>query len=146
MSKDRSTFSDGVATRAAGEDMRTRIVDGFNVFIVQTITEQIAGLTALDIARHDMLLPMMKSVYGTRFDTGLSGGPDFRTVLTGHGVTLYNKAQLVYVYEFEVTTDLTNDDVVDNEDNRAFRDIDSTLNVGVEEMTVNVNLDEETLP
>ena len=88
----------------------------------------------------------MKSVFGVKFDTGLSSGPDFKAILTGHGVSRYNRAVIEYTYSFEVAMDLTNDDTVEPENTRAFRDIDFTESIGSDDttdMTVNVDLDDE---
>lgn len=131
VSKDRNAYSDATATIAAGQEMRTRIIDGFTVYIYAPTSAQIAGVEALDICRHDLLLPMMRTLYGTKFDTGLANSEgDFRTILTNHGVAAYNKAFLVYRYEFEVASDLTDSDTVLPSGTRAFRDIDYTLAVG----------------
>ena len=144
VSKDRSTFSDATATITNGQDMRTRMIDGFNCYIVAPVTDQIAGEDSLDICRHDLLLPMMRTLYGVQFDTGLSNAADFRTILNGHGVAAYNKAFLVYRYEFQVVMDLTNDDTVLPSGTRAFRDIDYTHSIGGDDttdMTVGIDLD-----
>ena len=130
VSKDRDTYSDATATIANGQDMRTRIIDGFVCYVVAPVTNQIAGEASLDVCRHDLLLPMMRTLYGTKFDTGLTNAADFRTILNGHGVAAYNKAYLVYRYEFQVTMDLTDDDTVLPTETRAFRDINYSLDVG----------------
>lgn len=148
-SKDRSTYSDATSTKATGNDMRLRLVDGFSIYIIKNTTEDITAIEAIDICRHDLLLPILKSVNGIRFDTGLTYDGDFRCILTGHSYFDYNKAILIYQYDFEVVMDLTNDDVVAPEDTRAFRDVDYYLNVGEEDtdqMTIlPIDLDEEPL-
>lgn len=149
VSKDRTTFSDATATRATGNDMRLRLIDGFSLYIFKNVTEDIAAIDAIDVCRHDLLLPVLKSVNGVRFDTGLTGSADFRTVLLGHNAFDYNRAILVYQYEFQAVMDLTDSDTVQDEDTRAFRDVDYTHSIGgddTEDMTVTVDLDEEPLP
>lgn len=136
VSKDRSTFSDATATISNGQEMRVRLIDGFSVYIVAPTSQEIAGESALDICRHDLLLPLMKTLYGTQFDTGLTfsdGG--FRTILDGHGVAAYNKAFLVYRYQFQVVMDLTDSDTVIPSGTRAFRNIDYTQSVGDDYVT-----------
>lgn len=147
VSKDRNALSDAVGTMATGQDIRMRILDGFNVTIIKNTSEDISAISAIDLCRHDLMLPIMKSVFGAKFDTGLSSGPDFKAILTGHGVSLYNRALIEYTYSFEVAMDLTNDDTVEPENTRAFRDIDYTEAIGddVIDMTVNVDLDDEPL-
>lgn len=147
LSKDRHSFSDATATKATGDDMRIRLLDGFTVTIVINTSDDIMATDAIDICRHDLLLPILKSVFGARFDTGLSSDPDFRAVLTGHGIAEYNKAILAYTYEFEVPMDLTDGDVVNEGDTRAFRDLNYTQEQGGDDTTdmtvIPINLDEE---
>lgn len=131
VSKDRSTYSDATATIGSGQEMRTRLIDGFTVYIFAPTSQEIAGADALDICRHDLLLPFMRTLYGVKFDTGLSvSQADYRTILKSHGVAAYNAAYLVYSYEFEVVYDLTDGDTVLPTATRAFRDIDYTLSRG----------------
>lgn len=146
LSKSRHAFSDATATKATGEDMRVRLLDGFTITIVIATSQDITGTDAIDICRHDLLLPILKSVFGARFDTGLSSDPDFRSVLVGHGIFQYNKAILAYTYEFEFPMDLTVDDAVNEGDTRAFRDLNYTQEQGEDETTdmtvIPINLDD----
>lgn len=149
VSRSRSTQSDATSTIAGGNDMRLRLVDGFRVIIIKNTTEDIAGIEALDICRHDLLLPILKSVNGVRFNTGLTYDGDFRTVLTSHNFDEYNRAYLVYRYEFETTMDLTNSDTVNDEDTRAFLDVDYYHEIGgddTDQLTIiPIDLDEVPL-
>lgn len=146
VSKDRSTYSDAIATIGGGEEYRTRIIDGFNVYIFAPCSNEISGEDAVDICRHDLLLPMMRSLYGVEFDTGLYNDADFRTILRGHRVAAYDGAYLTYVYEFEFVMDLTDDDTVLPKNTRAFRNINYTQEVGdtdTTDMTITaLNLDD----
>lgn len=147
-SKDRKTFNDAQATIPSGTEIRMRLLDGFDVVLIRNTTKDAAAVEAIDIVRDTLQLPILKTIYGTRFDTGLSGAGDFRTVLLGHGFISYNAAILVYGYSFQVIFDLTDEDAVDPLDTKAFRDIDYTLVVGgadVDEMTVGIDTDEEPL-
>jgi hypothetical protein len=145
-SKSRHAFSDATATKATGDDMRLRLIDGFTITIVINTSDDIHATDAIDICRHDLLLPILKSVYGALFDTGLSNDPEFKAVATGHGFREYTKAILAYTYEFEFPMDLTIDDAVNEGDTRAFRDIDFTQEQGGDDTTdmtvVPINLDD----
>lgn len=123
-SKDRNAYNDGVATFAAGEDVRLRLIDGFSVFLFANTSESIAAVDATDIFRHDMLEPLLKSLYGAIFDTGLSTAGDFKAILKGHGQSFYNRAILVYQYNFEFSNDITLADSVDPQNTRAFSKIE----------------------
>jgi len=137
-SKDRNANSDAVATFANGQEPRLRLMDGFSIFLVGNATEEIAGVGLLDIFRHDMLGPILKSVSGVRFDTGLYYSGDFKTVLTGHNYVDYNRAILIYQYNFQFSSDITLDDQAEDSDTRAFTEIDYTNSIGgddTEDMT-----------
>tara|TARA_R110000851_G_scaffold134568_2_gene269875 strand:- start:386 stop:1477 length:1092 start_codon:yes stop_codon:yes gene_type:complete len=148
VSKDRSTQSDATATIANGNDIRTRMIDGFNVYVVAPTSAEISASTALDICKHDLLQPMLKTLYGYGFDSGLSSNNEFQTTLNSHRVAAYERAYLVYQYEFQAVFDLTEGDRVAPIETRAFRDIDYIQQVGgddTENMTANVDLDLEPL-
>ncbi len=135
VSKSRHAFSDATATKASGDDMRMRLIDGFTITYVIATSQDITGTDAVDICRHDLLLPTLKSVFGARFDTGLSSDPDFRAILTGHGVSEYNRAILAYTHEYEFPMELTADDAVNEGDTRAFRDANYTQTVDGDDTT-----------
>ncbi|MGR3179835.1 MAG: hypothetical protein ACUZ8E_17485 [Candidatus Anammoxibacter sp.] len=145
VSKDRSEFSDATAAIPSGAEIRTRMIDGFTVYIVAPTSAEIAAEKALDICRHDLLLPLMKTLYGFKLDTGVSNVADFRITLESHGVSAYERAFLVYGYEFQFVIDLTEDDQFRASGTRAFRNIDFTQTVGgddTEDSTITtVNLD-----
>lgn len=142
-SKDRSALSDATATPTQGTDIRLRLVDGFSLYVFKNVTEDIAAEQAVDICRHDLLLPIMKSVFGTRFTSGLSTGQEFRTIPQGHGFASYDGAVYVHAYEFQMSMDLVETDTVEPQDTMAFHDIDFIQTVDTEDMTVTIPLDEE---
>lgn len=143
VSKARTAHSDATATVAMGQDIRVRMLDGFSITYVVNTSNDISAQQAVDVCRHDLLLPTLQSVYGARFDTGLSKDMDFRTIPKGHFVSAYNRAILAYTYDFEVVMDLTADDSINQGNDRAFRDIGYTQIVGDDDttdLTVTVNL------
>lgn len=148
--RDRTSQSDSISTKTTGTDMRLRLIDGFYILIFKNTSDDISAIEAIDLCRHDLLLPILRTVNGVRFDTGLAFDGDFRCIFTGHSYSDYNRAVIIYRYEFEVSMDLTNEDSVVPEDTRAFRDIDFTSTIrddeDVEAMTIlPVNLDDEPL-
>ncbi len=146
VSKDRSAESDAIATRVTGEDMRLRLVDTFGVLVFAPVDRELAALSSLDICRHDLLGPIVSSLYGTRPSTGLSCDvSEFRLSFLGHRAFDYDRGVLVYEYSFQSASDLTSDDTVILSTDRAFRDVDySQINLTTP-ATVSVNLDEEPL-
>ena len=147
--RDRTSQSDSISTKTTGTDMRLRLIDGFSILIFKNTSDDIAAIEAIDLCRHDLLLPILRTVNGVRFDTGLAFDGDFRCILTGHNHFDYNRAVIIYRYEFEVSMDLTNEDSVVPEDTRAFRDIDYTSVVNGDDTTdmtiLPIDLDDEPL-
>lgn len=145
VSRDRTSFSDAVASKTASDDMRLRLIDGFQIVLVKNVTSDAGAVVAVDLFRHDMLAPILKSVYGVMFETGLSGGTDFRTVITGANFVSYNLATFAYAYKFQVVMDVTNEDAAENEDSMAFRTIEYSEilsdNEEVPDLTVEIELD-----
>ena len=129
-SKDRNTLNDSQGTFTNGQDPRLRLIDGFSVFLVGNVTNEIAGVRLLDTFRHDLLSPLLKTLSGIRFDTGLQNNSDFKTILIGQNVVLYNNAILIYQYNFQFTNDITLDDQAEECDTRAFSEIDYTQVIG----------------
>ncbi len=134
-SKDRNTLNDSTATFARGNDVRLRLIDGFSIFLLGNCTGEIAAESLIDVFRHDLLEPILKSLYGIKFTTGLSDEGDFKTVLIGHNFVLYDRAVLVYQYNFQFTYDITQGDAAEDSDTRAFAELDNTQDIGGDDTT-----------
>lgn len=152
-SKNREALSDAIATPGIGDDIRLRLIDGFTCFIFVRATDEIAGEISIDVCRDELLSPVLKSLYGSQFQNNLATGPEFKTIPIGHGLVDYDKAVLIYGYEFQVSMDITDLDAVDTRDTSAFRDIEYEQRVDnektgvypLENMQVDVDLDEEPI-
>lgn len=146
ISKDRNALSDALATKGEGDDIRLRMIDGFNLYLVVNTKNEMSAVSAIDICRHTLLQPLLQTLLGARFDTGLAGDADFKTVIKEHGIYDYTGAYLVYSYGFEFPMEITLDDAVAIGDDRAFRNIDYTERIGGDDttdMTVDdINLDD----
>ncbi len=148
VSKDRSTYSDAVASMPTGTDIRLRMLDQFTFYVFVPTDEQVAAEDALDICRHDLLLPITRSLFGAKFSSGLSAKTDFRVIITGHGLFGYNEAYYIHEYNFEAVYDLTDGDTVPNMATRAFRDINYIQRHGSDDtvdLLANINLDDEPI-
>jgi len=147
-SKNREALSDAIATPTTGEDIRLRLIDGFTLFICVNVSDEIAGAVAVDVVRDELLSPILNSVFGVKFNNNLSASPDFRSVPKGHGLISYDRAVLVYAYEFEVSMDIVEADAVAPLDTRAFRDVDYTHELGTDDTDdaeVTIPLDDEII-
>jgi len=145
VSRNRSAMSDAISTPTNGTSIRERIIDGFSLYLVVNTSVDIAAQDAVDICRHELLTPILKSAYGARFTTGLSSETDFRNILTGHGFVSYDRAVYVHVYTFELSMDLTELDAVEPQNTRAYRDTALTQTIDTQDMTIVINQDDEPI-
>jgi hypothetical protein len=146
VSKSRSTESDATASLMDGEDMRIRLLDEFSVFVFAPSAKELAATKAVDICRHDLLQPIVSSLFGTRVQTGLAcDESEFRVTFVGHEIFNYSEAVLTYEYAFQAPMDLTSDDAVVLAADRAFRDIDYAHTGFHTPLTFTADLDEEPL-
>lgn len=146
VSKDMNAESDALSTMTPSDAFRLRVLDGFSLVLIKNTKQDMAAVAALDLFRHDLLAPILKTVCGARFSTGLSTSGEFKAVLKTHGILQYNRAYLVYAYDFEMPADIKDDDTVLESDTRAFRDLDYIHRVGGDDTTdatVAINLDDE---
>ncbi len=148
-SKNRSILSDAVddqQRQSQGEDFRQQIVQPVNLVLAVPSSAEISGRTARDAAE-DMFLPICQSILFKLFNSGLSVGAQSPLQCTGHGFLEYNKATYLHQYSFQQTVDLTFDDTVGRDIDVAFRDMDITIsqNLGVEQLTAVIDLDDEPL-
>lgn len=123
--------SDAVATITASDDFRLRLLDGFTLAIIKSTVNESAAVEAVDLCRHDLLKPILKTLCGVRFESGLTTSGDFRSSLIGHGVMQYTEAYIVYRYDFEVVMDTVVEDTVIEGDVTAFRDIELNQSVRI---------------
>lgn len=147
ISKDRSTFSDATATFPAGTDMRLRIIDGFTFSVVVRIINEIAAVNAIDICR-GLRYSLYKTLFGVKFDSGFETKSEFITIPTSDSespLSVNNNAYYIHSFDFEVQTDVTFQDAVDNRNNRAFRDIMYSQDVGEQQITSRIDLDDEII-
>ena len=146
VSKDRSTASDAVSAKAAGNTMRLRILDHFTVFVFCPTHEELAAEEAIDICRHDLMPIIIGGLFGYYPQTGLDcPNSEFRIIPTAHEVVAYNEAFLIYAFEFEAPMDLSSADIILREGTRAFRDVDYAQTNLHDPATAAIDLDEQPL-
>lgn len=140
--KDRNSDTDAVATALPGQDYRQRIIDNFTVAIFAPCATELDASRQLDICRHDLQQPLLASLYGVVFPTGLSCESKIRTMFRGHSVLDYQKAWMIYGYQFQAIYDIESNDAFFSDSDRAFRDLDYTQQAFID-LTASVDLDEE---
>ncbi len=126
--------------------MRIRLLDEFSVYVFAPSAKQLAAERAMDLCRHDLLQPIVSSLFGTRVQTGLAcDQSELRLTFVGHEVFNYDGSTLAYEYAFQAPMDLTSDDAVVLAADRAFRDIDYAHTGFHTPLNVTADLDREPL-
>lgn len=147
ISKDRSTYSDAIASLPAGTDMRLRLIDGFTFYVVVKISNEIAAVEAIDTCR-ELTFPILKSLFGVVFESGLSAKAELSTIPTTDAeaeISRVNNAFYIHAFEFEVQVDITTEDSAEPRNTRAFRDILYKHDLDQQEATVRIDLDQEII-
>lgn len=147
VSKDRKAGTDAVSERGHGTSMIETLLDNFSLFIVAPCRDEISGVRALDVCRHTLLLPILKTLRGVKFSTGTSRPTQNAVIMTGHGLSAYTGAYLVYQYTFQFVSRLGDEDQNKFTGSVAFRDIDytTTFETGLSQGPDTLNLDEEPI-
>jgi len=146
-SKDRDIQNDATATRATGVALYQKLIQPISIYCIAPTTQQYAGRDARD-DMEDVMSYLCRAVLGARFNTYLTASREFQTTFVSHGIHQYIGPYYVHEFNFESIAQLTYGDSVGEDFNVAFRDIDFTMgvDVGSEELTGSVNLDDQPLP
>lgn len=146
-SKDRSTRNDSISSASRSGDMRQQLIQNASVYVFDNSSKQLSGRESRD-KMVDVRSLLLKSLIGVKFDSDLSGQNGSALMYLGDGIELYEGPIYAHAFNFQLLTDITNDDIVDPDFNVAFRDIqlnmDTTL--GTETLLASLDLDDEPLP
>lgn len=148
LNKDRRTVTDAISERGRTTSLIETIIDNFDVYVFAPTSDEISAITSLDICRHDLLGPFLRSLRGVKFETGTAQKTQNGAVMISHGLEGYSSAYLIYKYSFQFTSYLNDDDQNKFSGTVAFRDIEliTKLDSGVLFGTSKtINLDEEPL-
>lgn len=147
--KDRKNLNDAITTQGRQSDFTQKMIDSFSVFIVVPnkgdVLTKTNGLAARDIIE-DIRLPLMQSLLGIRFPASLTAQGQGIVTYAGDSFYEYNSAYYVHEFRFQQVVELTLGDTAIAEFDRAFRDVDLTIQnqfSDVTEYTALVNLDDQ---
>lgn len=121
-SKDRKTTTDATEILAGGDEYRQLVVAPFSLFVITPATADIAGREQRD-QMEDIMVPLFKSLLGSKLTSVLSDGAQYLTTFTGHRFVAFANAYYVHEFQFEFNGYITGCDVVDPDFNVTFRDI-----------------------
>ena len=126
------------------------LLQPFSVLAAIPAANQTLGRNARDTAE-DLLRPILRSVVGAQFPTGLGESLGGRAQFVSHAFARYDGSVYWHEYRFEQRAELTILDTVGPADDVAFRDVDMTLTPNLDadqgdgKMTSAINLDDVPL-
>jgi len=151
--KDRRGTSDAASQRGQQQAQFNLIIEGFTLYVFVPnkgeIPEAVGALIARDAAIDDRA-PLFNSLLAAQFSADLKSQGEGRVTYLGDGTFAYTGGYYVHRFEFQQVAAITNLDVVDENINRALRDINfdiTSLGIGdsVVELSATVDLDDEPL-
>lgn len=110
-SKDRHIQSDAVAVKTSGVDFRQRYIQGFSFLVLTPTTSEMGAVNARDLM-DGLFVVLLKSVVGVFFSDGLTSPEQYGTVYVGDGLNEYNTAYYAHSFEFQLSGELTREDIV----------------------------------
>ena len=125
-SKSREMDSDAIDNQITDDTFRQQIAQPFSIYVMFPATHSIGGAEPKDLAQ-DLMLPICRSVLGTKFSSGLSNDKQGSVQFGGHGEFLYDGPLYVHQYAFQQTVDLLFPDTVGPSVDVAFRNINLTV-------------------
>lgn len=145
---DRRAAPQVIAQNTLASDWEQRIVQPFTVLVAFPSASDQRGRIARDSAE-DLLQPMLQSLLGKSFPTGLARSKAASPVqFQGHsGQDTEPRPYYLHGYDFEQTALVGIDDTVNVDDNVAFRDIrlDLGTQIGTGQMATDIDLDDVPL-
>lgn len=144
VSKDRTARNDAVSAAGAGADRRQQLIQSASVYIFSKSTQNLSGRSIRD-QMVDVRKFLLKSLVGVKFNSDLNSQNGLGLFFVSDGIEIYDRATYVHRFEFQLLTDITNEDTVDPDFNVAFRDISLTMstNLGTGKLLADIDLDDD---
>jgi hypothetical protein len=131
-SKGRRNGTDALDDQTIQGDWHQVLIAPFQVLIAQDASNETLGRNSRDNAEN-LLGPILRSLVGKRFSTGLSQTLGSDVQFVGHGIARYDGATYWHEFNFEQRAIVGFADTVGADDDVAFRDWDFTGDPEVDE-------------
>ena len=109
--KDRHIENDAVALKTKGADPRQRYIQSFSFIVFVPTTNEMGAINARDLM-DDLFVILLKSVVGVFFSEGLTSPDQYGVVYVGDGFQAFNTAFYAHRFDFQVSGELTQCDIV----------------------------------
>jgi hypothetical protein len=123
VSRGRDSRIDSIDIQSVGSDWQQYLNNPVQILVAMSAADQELGRLARDESS-DFLRPILRSILGKKFDSGLASGEVGEMQFVGHGTSRYDGATYWHEYLFEARELIGFDDTVGAEDDVAFRDIE----------------------
>lgn len=147
--KDRKNMNDAISTQGRQGDWQQKLICNFSVFVIVPnkgdVLTKTNGRAARDVIE-DIRKPLLQSLLGVRMNARLTAQGQGVVTFAGDSFYLYNDAYYVHEFTFQQVDEITFGDTAIVEFDRAFRDVDLTIQnqfSEVSEYLALVNLDDE---
>ncbi len=143
-SKSRYTQTDAINTSTAATAFRQHLLNTINVYVFVPTSASLSGRAERD-AMTDISKYLFKSLLGKVYPTYFVDAPVTTLHFTQHRPYMYKGSYYVHEFSFEGISEITTNDITENEVTRAFRDLilDVNNDFDVSILNTNINLDEE---
>lgn len=145
VSKDRHSYTDALATQGRQNFGRQNLINNFSLVVfIPTSDEDSAGGKAQQEAYGSIFRDILAVTYGMRF-VDVVDQSNYVTQFAGHGPGVYNTSYYTQVYDFFQPSVITFDSAMNLQPDVAFRDIMATHTILGENLTSDIDLDDEPL-
>jgi len=101
-SSDRTVDNDSKNEKTKGEDFKLRLINDVTLFLYIPTHTDLSGRTAIDLAQ-ELAKPIYKTLAGFIVDTEFTTEQQTMLMPSAHFLEDYNKAFLIYAFDFQVT-------------------------------------------
>lgn len=133
VSRGRDSRLDSIDVQSRGADWQQYLNNPLKILVAIKASDQTLGENARDTAQ-DLLRPILRSLLGKAFDSGLSTGACAQVQFVGHGLARYDSATYWHEFNFEERALIKFDDTIGADDDVAFRDWDLTFDPDVDKL------------
>lgn len=134
-SKSRFTYSDAFNRKEYKDDLQVEIVQPFSLFAIIPTQDKITPREAINYI-YKLRTYLVKSLHGALFDSGFLSEDKFLCTYQGDDGEAYNKSYYVHRFDFETVFNIENEDSIEIENTRAFREFDIGFKLSYDEYDV----------
>jgi hypothetical protein len=127
-SKNRRELSDANYTQMQAQNFEQMLINSFSLYMFIPTKDSLASIDHYDDAQ-DELVNLLKSIVGVFIDSPLyeSNTSKYSSIsLLGEQIALYEKSYYVHQFNFQNTGYVQTEDIVDENDSFAFRQVEET--------------------